>query len=100
MAGIIAPGTPLTDAVDNASQCTLLSCDGSEASLGFKQLQKALQDKIGADVSAPDQGGMTAKFNEKTAGLETKAPAVTQPGMTPDLIIAQQQNYTAGPSNG
>ncbi len=98
-ASMIPEETSVNEALDNAESSTLLPSDGSESSLSFRQLQAGLQE-MGLNVNAAAPEGTSGEFNAKTANAETKAPAVgPQPDMTPDLVVAQQQNNTMNFNN-
>ncbi len=95
MSGAMIPGqTPMEEALGNPGRCSLVSCDSSESTLSFRQLQAELQ-AIGLNVDAAAPEGTRGAFNAKTASIETKVAAITpQPDMAPDLIA--QQTLTNG----
>lgn len=90
MVGTLTTENTVDEALDHSDSCKLVSCDGSEASLSFRQLQASLQG-AGLNAQADAPNGMSGEFNAKTAAADTKAPATTQPDMAPDLVMQQQQ---------
>lgn len=98
MAGTLMGNELVREALDGAGTCQLMPSDGAASTLNFCSLRAGITQSTGLNVQAPEPEGTHGVFNSKTANVATRpvAPEQPQPGLTPDMVLAQQQLSNTG----